>query len=205
MAKLNITEACRDMKELNILCRTLLTLALDEIEKNNITPLVVETYRSQARQKYLYAQGRTISGNKVTWTLNSIHTLKNAVDLIPQRKINGKMTAIWNSNDKETKKIIDIMGKYGWECGANWSNSVDSPHFQIKNVSTNGTTYSAKNNNEFITKVIQKALNEKLGIHLIVDGKWGSLTTTAVNDFRVKNKWRKNGQLGNIALEKLLG
>jgi peptidoglycan L-alanyl-D-glutamate endopeptidase CwlK len=205
MAKTNITEACRDIKALNPLAQILLTLAIDEIEKAGITPLLIETYRSQARQNYLYAQGRTRSGNKITWTLNSIHTKKNAVDLIPQRKVDGKMTAIWNSQDKETKKIIEIMTKYGWEAGANWATSKDSPHFQIKGVAVNGTTYSAKNNNVYVTKVIQKALNEKLGIHLVCDGHWGSLTTAAVNDFRKKNKWSNNGQLGVVALERLLG
>lgn len=205
MAKENVTETCRDIKKLNKLAQLLLTLALDEIEIYNITPLVVETYRSQERQKYLYSQGRTRSGNKITWTLNSIHSKKNAVDVIPQRKINGKMTAIWNSQDKETKKIIEIMTKYGWEAGANWTTSKDSPHFQIKGVGINDTTYSAKNNNKFITKMIQMALNKKLGIHLVCDGQWGSLTTAAVNDFRKKYKWSKNGKLGVIALEKLLG
>jgi peptidoglycan L-alanyl-D-glutamate endopeptidase CwlK len=197
-------EQCRDIKKLNPLCQVLLNLAIDEIEKNGITPLIVETYRSQERQNYLYAQGRTREGSKITWTLNSIHTKKNAVDLIPQRKIDGKMTAIWNIKDKQTQKIIEIMTKYGFEAGANWTTNVDSPHFQIANVSINGTTFDAKNNNIFITKIIQKALNEKLGIHLVTDGKWGSLTTAAVNDFRKKNGWLKNGKLGAEALRRLL-
>lgn len=198
------TDQCRDIKKLNPLCQVLLNLALIEIKKEGINPLVVETYRSQARQNMLYAQGRTTKGNKVTWTKNSIHTKKNAVDVVPQRKVNGKMAAIWNSKDKETKKIIAIMEKYGFEAGANWSSSPDSPHFQLKGVSTNGLLYYVKNNNKFITKVIQKALNEKLGIHLVVDGCWGSLTTAAVNDFRKKNKWSKNGKLASVALKKLL-
>jgi peptidoglycan L-alanyl-D-glutamate endopeptidase CwlK len=96
------------------------------------------------------------------------------------------------------------MKKFGSEAGANWVTSPDSPHFQIKGVSTLGNTYSAKNNNKFVTKIIQKALNEKLGIHLVTDGGWGSLTTAAVNDFRKKNGWSKNGKLGTTALKKLL-
>lgn len=216
---IDVTKSTRDIKALNSLCQVLLNLALVDIKKNGINPLVVETYRPQERENYLYCKGRTVAqcvakgikksfaekyctmaeGQK-TWTLNSIHTKKNAVDLIPQR--NGK--AIWNSIDKETIKIIDIMQKYGFEAGANWSSSPDSPHFQIKGVSTNGNAYSATNNNVYITKVIQKALNKKLGIHLVVDGNWGSLTTAAINDFRKANGWSKNGKLGTTALKTLL-
>jgi peptidoglycan L-alanyl-D-glutamate endopeptidase CwlK len=200
----NITDQCRDTKQLNELCATLLDLAFSEIKKNGINPLLVETYRTQARQAYLYSQGRTVKGAVVTWTLDSIHTLRNAVDVVPQRVVDGKITAIWNSNDKQTLKLIEIMTKYGFESGANWNTSKDSPHFQIKGVSTTGKEYHAKNNNVYITKMIQLALNKYLGIHLLPDGKWGSLTTAAVNDFRAKNKWSKNGKLGVIALKELL-
>jgi len=200
----NITESCRDFKTLNPLCQVLLNLALVEIKKKGVNPLVVETFRSQERQNYLYAQGRTRSGSVVTWTLNSIHTKKNAVDVIPQRKIDGKMVAIWNVRDPQTQIIIKTMEKYGFEAGANWTSSPDSPHFQIKDVTINGKEYSKENTNPYITKMIQSALNKKLGIHLVVDGKWGSLTTAAVNDFREKNKWNKNGKLAVKALTKLM-
>ena len=123
----DITKPCRDKKALNPLCRVLLDLALDEIRKKGVVPLLVETYRSQARQNYLYTQGRTRSGSKVTWTLNSIHSKKNAVDLIPQRLVKGKMTAIWDARDPHTKIIISVMEKYGFESGANWASSPDSP------------------------------------------------------------------------------
>jgi peptidoglycan L-alanyl-D-glutamate endopeptidase CwlK len=204
----NITEACKDKKELNSLCATLLDLAFAEIKEKGVNPLLVETYRPQTRQNYLYAQGRTAPGNKITWTLNSIHTLRNAVDVIPQRSVNGKMTAIWNSKDKETLKIISIMTKYGFEAGANWSSSPDSPHFQIKGVSTTEDEYSKANNNAFVTKMIQNALNKYLGndlkVKLVVDGDWGQRTTDAVNLFRNKNGWSSNGKLGSIALKELL-
>lgn len=203
-----MTEQCRDKKELNILCQTLLNLALTEITKEGINPLLVETYRSQERQEELWAQGRTEPGNKITWTLHSIHTLRNAVDLVPQRKINDRMTAIWDSNDKETKKIISIMTKYGFEAGANWSSNSDSPHFQIKGVSTTGKVYSATNNNLFITMVIQLALNKKLKLKgdalLKVDGDWGPKTTKAINKFRLKQGWTLTGSLGAVALKRLL-
>lgn len=42
---------------------------------------VTETYRSQARQNELYAQGRQTAGPVVTWTQNSKHTQGRAVDV----------------------------------------------------------------------------------------------------------------------------
>ncbi len=198
------TDQCRDIKELNQLCQILLNKALDDIRAEGINPLVVETYRSQVRQNYLYEQGRTRPGAKVTQTLSSVHTLRNAVDLIPQRRIDGKMTAIWNANDKETKKIIFSMQKYGFEAGANWSSSPDSPHFQIKGVSKTAKSYSITNTNSFITKMIQKLLNEKNNAGLIVDGKWGANTTKEVNKFRAKFNWKEDGKVGVETLKKLL-
>lgn len=198
------TAQCRDIAELNPLCQILLNKALEEIKEKGINPLVVETYRSQVRQNYLYSQGRTLPGKKVTWTQISIHTKRNAVDVVPQRKVNGKMTAIWNANDSETKKIINNMTKYGFEAGANWTSSPDSPHFQIKGVSTTAKSYSATNTNTYITKMIQRLLNEKINANLIVDGKWGSNTTKAVNKFRAKQGWKEDGKIGIETLKKLL-
>jgi hypothetical protein len=43
---------------------------------------VAETYRSQARQDALYAQGRTDPGAVVTWTRASNHTTGRAADLV---------------------------------------------------------------------------------------------------------------------------
>src|SRR5688500_3622141 len=44
---------------------------------------ILEAFRSQDRQNALYAQGRTKPGNKVTWTLNSVHTTRLALDIAP--------------------------------------------------------------------------------------------------------------------------
>ncbi|WP_312495617.1 M15 family metallopeptidase [Anaerosporobacter sp.] len=198
------TDQCRDIEELNPLCQILLNKALRDIKASGINPLIVETYRSQVRQNYLYSLGRTVKGNKVTWTQVSIHTKRNAIDLVPQRKIDGKMTAIWNALDKETKKIIAIMIGYGFEAGANWSTSPDSPHFQIKGVSATSKSFGSTNTNVYITKMIQNALNDKIKVGLKVDGKWGSNTTKAVNKFRSQFKWKEDGKVGVETLKKLL-
>ena len=202
--KMSNTAQCRDIAELNPLCQILLNKALEEIKAKGIDPLVVETYRSQVRQNYLYSQGRTLPGKKVTWTQISIHTKRNAVDVVPQRKVNGKMTAIWNAKDSETKKIVSIMTKYGFEAGANWNTSPDSPHFQIKSVSITAKSYSESNTNTYITKMVQRLLNEKINAKLTVDGKWGAKTTKAVNKFRSQFGWKEDGKVGVKTLEKLL-
>lgn len=197
-------DQCRDIEELNPLCQILLNKALEEIKANDINPLVVETYRNQVRQNYLYSLGRTVKGTKVTWTQSSIHTQRNAVDVVPQRVVSGKMIAIWNSKDKETVKIINIMTKYGFEAGANWTTSPDSPHFQIAGVSKTAKSYSLTNTNPYVTMMIQRLLNEKINSKLTVDGKWGSNTTKAVNKFRAKFKWKEDGKVGVETLKKLI-
>ncbi len=147
---MNIKETCRDLNELNPLVKVMLELALADIKNQGINPLVVETYRDQERQNYLYCQGRTVAQcmakgvsksfaekycdpkvKQVTWTRNSIHIQRKAVDVVPQRLVSSKMVAIWNSQDKETREIINTMAKYGFEPGANWTSNPDSPHFQV--------------------------------------------------------------------------
>lgn len=215
----NVTSSTRDINELNPLVQVMLNAALDKIKKKSINPLVVETYRPKERQYYLYGQGRSVSvcvgagmpklyaqkyarsGNKVTWTLNSIHIKRCAVDLIPQR--NGK--AIWNSNDKETKQIVSIMESVGFEAGANWASSPDSPHFQVKGISTTKKTFSKSNTTKFVTKMIQCQL-KKAGYYkdYTIDGDWGKGTDNAIKQWRKSCGWSSNATIGTKALKKLL-
>lgn len=190
---------CRDINKLNGIVRELLMMALDEMKACGVTPLVVETLRTKERQYWLYGQGRTAfelikkkipikyahKGAIVTQTLNSIHLSGCAVDVVPLR--NGK--AIWDAEDKDTKKIVAIMGLYGFECGANWTSFKDSPHFQIKLPNPKHNSVSQYNTTSFLTKVIQK----KLGIK--ADGVWGKNTNFAVENFR-----RNRGLSGGTTL-----
>lgn len=216
---INVKSSTRDVMELNPLVRVMLNTALKKIRNKNITPLVVETYRPQERQYYLYGQGRSVStcigagvprkyaqkyarsGNKVTWTLNSIHIKRCAVDLIPQR--NGK--AIWNSSDYQTKQIISIMESVGFEAGANWSSSPDSPHYQVKDISVKGKYFTRKNNNKYVTKIIQKQL-KKAGFYkdYKADGSWGKATDNAIKKWKKSLGWKANKKIGTTALKKIL-
>ena len=213
-----VTDQCRDAGKLNVLVQVMLAAALKEIKSAGVNPLVVETYRSKERQYYLYGQGRTatqcvaagvpatkakkyarLGMKQCTWTLNSIHIQKKAVDVIPMR--NGK--AIWNAQDKDTKKIIEIMQKYGFEAGANWTKSPDSPHFQVKGDFSK--VFSGGKTTIYVTRTVQRAL-KKFGFYYgDVDGIWGTGTTKAVNRFRKANGWLQSGKLGKTGLKKLLG
>lgn len=219
MAKL--PERCSDPKELNKLVRIMLEMAIADIKSQGVNPLIVETYRPQERQNYLYCQGRTIAeatakgisssfakaycnpkGGKVTWTLNSVHKGRKAVDVVPQRKVGGKMTAIWNTKDPQTQIIIKAMQKYGFEAGANWTTTPDSPHFQVKAEFTN--VFDRKHNTVYVTKAIQTKLNERECNKLDVDGKWGGQTDEAVNRFRKCRGYKTaKGQIGAVAFKDL--
>lgn len=207
----------RDIKELNPLVQVMLTLALEDIRKQGVNPLVVETYRPQSRQNELYCKGRTVveciakgisksiatkyctpGESKITWTLNSVHKSRKAVDLVPQR--NGD--AVWNTKDPQTQIIIKTMQKYGFEAGANWSTTPDSPHFQVKG--DFNKVFDAAHTTTYVTKAIQTALNKKINAGLIVDGAWGKKTTDAVNEFRKSKKYSLTGSLGTTALKALL-
>lgn len=211
-------EQCRDVRELNLLVQVMLKLAIADIIRQGVAPLIVETYRSQERQNMLYCQGRTIGeavakgingtfaraycnpkGGKVTWTLNSVHKSRRAVDVVPQR--NGK--AIWNTHDPQTQIIIKTMQKYGFEAGANWRTTPDSPHFQVKGDFEK--EFDKSHNTVYVTKAIQEQLNKRLCNNLKIDGIWGTATTEAVNRFRQCKGYKNpnNGKLGATALRDL--
>jgi peptidoglycan L-alanyl-D-glutamate endopeptidase CwlK len=228
MAEIDVTVMVKDLDQLNPIVEVMANLAIAEIEKNKVDALVTETYRPQDRQYYLYCKDRTVeqavaggvprdkavkyvaqllkekyTGPKVTWTVHSIHIQKRALDVVPQRKVNGKMQAIWNIQDPDTKKIIAIMTKYGFEAGANWKSNTDSPHYQVDDDITNlvDKTHTTK----FLTKAIQNALI-KAGIDGVsADGVWGAGTDKAVSAFRTKMKYKSTEpSLGATALKALL-
>lgn len=220
---MNVNVSCRDLKELNPLVKIQLEVALNDLKGQGINPLVTETYRTKERQYFLLGKGRTVNEcvnmgvpkskakkysnpnlSKVTWTINSIHMTRGAVDLVPQRIVNGKLLAVYDVKDKETQAIIKTMSKYGFEAGANWSHSPDSPHFQIANLNNSYKTYREKNNNPFVTKTIQQALKNKKFYNGKIDGIWGKKTTQAIKDFKKSLNWKVNGVVGVRALKKIL-
>lgn len=105
--------------------------------------IVLEGVRTPARQKELYAQGRTKPGPKVTWTMVSNHFVNpktgygHAVDLCP-------WPIDWNDTkkfDAVSKAMFAAAKELGipirW--GADWDRDgkprergeTDSPHFEL--------------------------------------------------------------------------
>jgi hypothetical protein len=94
-----------------------------------LRPEITEGYRAQERQEALYEQGRSKPGPIVTWTKESMHTKRMAVD-IAQLDENGKITY------KTTPGFWEQMGEIGKSLGMNWGGdwkkNKDLPHFQYK-------------------------------------------------------------------------
>ncbi|GED63992.1 M15 family metallopeptidase [Lysinibacillus fusiformis] len=122
----SVTQTCRDLSELTAATQTACQLLFQECFKAGIVDIfITETYRSQARQNYLYEQGRTRPGQVVTWTRNSNHTSRRAWDIAvaPPRNLYDISTL---------SKVGAIAKKLGIEWGGYWeAGKYDAPHFEI--------------------------------------------------------------------------
>lgn len=118
-----VKQANRDIKSLQPVAQKACELFLNECKKRNIPIFITETHRSQARQNYLYEQGRTRPGQVVTWTKDSNHTSGYAWDI-----------AVNPPHDLFDAKIIGKVGQVAKELGIEWGGTwkeKDTPHFQI--------------------------------------------------------------------------
>lgn len=122
---MDVKNACRDINELSSVAKKACLLFLNECEKAGLDIFITETYRSQARQNYLYEQGRTRAGVKITWTLSSNHTGRMAWDIaVKPPKYLYDLTTL--------EKAGKIAKKLGIEWGGTWSaKKIDRPHFQV--------------------------------------------------------------------------
>ena len=173
----DVTKTIRDIGELRAIAQEACFLFLEECKKAGLDVFITETYRSQERQDYLYAQGRTRPGNKVTWTRNSRHTSRLAWDIACNSPSLYDVATL--------KKAGAIAKKLGITHGGDWK-SVDYPHFEIKSTWKPPVSIakvevkpikedevrmfnptSSTINNEFI-KILEKALEDKI----LSDANW---------------------------------
>ena len=124
----------RDIK----LCVPQLQLAWTEAESrwaslhpNLPKPFLTCTYRSNAEQSELYAQGRTKKGPKVT----NAKAGQSAHNLNPSKAFDiafktDKGELDWSP--KLFKMFSDIIKPLGVEWGGDFRSIPDSPHFQVK-------------------------------------------------------------------------
>lgn len=161
--KMDITKPCRDLNELLPEVKKGAELFLEECKKQGLNVLVTETYRSQARQDWLYEQGRTRAGKKVTWTKKSKHTSRRAFDIC--KNVRGKE---YDNSDGFFKRCADIAVSIGFTAGYYWDKQ-DMPHIQldigshIKKSTSKGGSYMKRDVN-----VVFEGKMEKL--QLIEDG-----------------------------------
>ncbi|MEC1177202.1 M15 family metallopeptidase [Metasolibacillus meyeri] len=123
---MSVETANRNITELLPIGQTACRLLFQECYKSGIRNVfVTETYRSQARQNYLYAQGRTRPGPIVTWTLSSHHQSRLAWDIAV-----GPPNVLYDASI--LNKVGAIARKLNITWGGDWVGSVDRVHFQIE-------------------------------------------------------------------------
>lgn len=155
---MSVKTTCRDLSELLPVAQTACRLLFQECYKAGIRDIfITETYRSQARQNYLYQQGRTRPGAIVTWTLTSRHTSRLAWDIAvaPPKDLYDVTTL---------NKVGAIARKLGITWGGDWTGSIDRPHFEV------GPTWSMPKGYKLEGTVIVPTTS-KLKVQLIIDEK----------------------------------
>ncbi|HEX7766001.1 MAG TPA: M15 family metallopeptidase [Nitrospira sp.] len=104
--------------------------------------LVTCTYRDMEAQARLYAQGRSLPGQIVTYAQpgDSWHNWRRAFDIVPLRA--GKPVWSIRGHDKDLWMLAGRLGQsVGLEWGGEWDRHPDYPHFQDK---TGRTLYGLK-------------------------------------------------------------
>ncbi|WP_054768112.1 M15 family metallopeptidase [Lysinibacillus parviboronicapiens] len=164
----SVTTTCRDLAELFPAAQTACRLLFQECYKVGIKNIfITETYRSQERQKYLYAQGRTRPGQIVTWTLNSNHKSRLAWDIAvgPPQSLYDVTTL---------NRVGAIAKKIGIEWGGTWTNAIDRPHFEVKSSWKMPKGYKLEGQ-------IKVPTNSKGQVQLIVEDKKEEIKVTNWN------------------------
>ena len=101
-----------------------------ECKKQGLIVKLGECFRSVTEQDTLYAQGRTTSGNIVTYakgsSYSSMHQWGIAFDVI---RNDGK--GAYYDSDGWFNKVGKVGKALGLEWGGDWTSPVDKPHFQL--------------------------------------------------------------------------
>ena len=118
----------RKLEDLLPQVRTRVEAFLKAAEEAGIDLLVTSTYRDNASQDALYAQGRTAPGRIVTNAKagQSFHNHRCAVDVVPVR--NGK--PVWDSKDPVWQTVGRLGKAAGLEWAGDWKRFKEFPHFQ---------------------------------------------------------------------------
>ena len=101
---------------------------LDSAKAQGIDLLVTSTYRDNASQEALYAQGRTKPGKIVTNAKagQSWHNHRCAVDVVPI--VAGK--PVWDAKNPIWQQVGALGKAAGLEWAGDWKRFKEFPHFQ---------------------------------------------------------------------------
>lgn len=118
----------RSLDDLIPAARARVQAFLDAAKKQGIDLLVTSTYRDNASQDALYAQGRTTPGKKVTNAKagQSWHNYRCAVDVVPI--VAGKPR--WDVKDEVWQQVGALGKAAGLEWAGDWKKFKEYPHFQ---------------------------------------------------------------------------
>ncbi|WP_049680924.1 M15 family metallopeptidase [Peribacillus loiseleuriae] len=134
---MDVTTTCRSISELLPAAQLACRLLFQECYKAGLTNIfITETYRSQARQDYLYEQGRSRAGEIVTWARSSNnHSGRLAWDIAV-----APPASLYDTNT--LNKVGAIARKLGITWGGDWEKNIDRPHFEVKKTWVMPTGYS---------------------------------------------------------------
>lgn len=118
----------RDLTELLPQVRRRVEAMIASAKAQGIDLLVTSTYRDNASQDALYAQGRTAPGKVVTNARagQSYHNYRCAVDVVPIR--NGK--PVWDAKDAVWQTVGTLGKAAGLEWAGDWRKFKELAHFQ---------------------------------------------------------------------------
>ena len=119
----------RSIAELLPTVQKAILAAKQRCDEAGLPLLITCTYRTEAEQAELYAQGRTKPGPKVTNARpgQSFHQYRVAVDLYPMIG----MKPDFSGTHPNWHKIAEIMKSEGFEWGYEWKTFKEMPHFQM--------------------------------------------------------------------------
>lgn len=124
------------MKNLVGVKSRLAAVVLRAVELCPIDFTVIEGLRTRERQKELYAQGRTVVGRIVTWTLESKHIEGEAVDILPSTGWNDLhgFELVYKAMMQASKELntpIRWGGDWDRDGKLREKGESDSPHFEL--------------------------------------------------------------------------
>lgn len=138
------------LEELAPKFREAVVAALAECSKLGLSVKVVEGRRSQARQEFLYAQGRTTRGPIVTNAPSaaaSWHGYGLAVDVCHRTRGFEPLGRDTKENEAWFRRVASIFYRHGCSWGGNWRKP-DTPHMQWGQCSPSPGDYTQSRHGE---------------------------------------------------------